>query len=220
VTARPLVPLPVQVRPRHGETANSYVRRMARANHLSPSYLRSVTCDNPNLAVRADRLATLSGRTAEALEHTLAGLSRRPGADSQFAGIPVLPGREAPIFDTIRRNAAEDATTPVRRLAARHRVSHRTVLQALTPPGSRQGAPNPRWRMPVLAPVRPLIDTWLAEEPGLPAQKIWERLLDEHDAEISYLTVKTYVTRRRAKPDDTTRPWAGPDPVRDRPRWA
>ncbi len=35
-------------------------------------------------------------------------------------------------------------------------------------------------------------------EPGLPVRQVWERLLDEHDAGISYASVRDYVTRLRA----------------------
>ena len=38
--SRPEIPLPVWPRPRRGETADSYVRRLAAANHLPFSYLR------------------------------------------------------------------------------------------------------------------------------------------------------------------------------------
>jgi len=201
VTARPLAPLPVPVRPRHGETAASYIRRLARANYLRPSYLRSLVCSPPQTGVRADLLAAVSGRTARALERTLAGLAQRPGTGPpQILRPPPLPPAAEPgILDSIRRDAAADATVPVRLLAARHRVSRRTVLQALTPPGTEPGNPHPPWPAPPLAPLRPLIDACLAEEPDLPAYQVWERLLDQHGAEISYLSVNAYVTRRRAR---------------------
>jgi hypothetical protein len=201
MTASPLAPLPVPVRPRHGETAASYIRRLARANHLRPSYLRSLLCSHPQSGVRADQLAAVSGRTARALEHTLAGLGQRPGSGPpQILRPPNLRQAAQPgTLAGIRRDAAADPAVPVRQLAARHRVPRRTVLQALTPPGAPPGTPHPPWPAPPLAPLRPLIDTWLAEKPSMPAHQIWERLLDEHDAEISYLSVNAYVTRHRAK---------------------
>ena len=215
MTARPLAPgpLPVPVRPRHGETAASYIRRLARANHLRPSYLRSLVCNPPHLgAVRAEKLAPLSGRTVSALEHTLAGLDQPAGSGPpRIRKAPRMPAGEEPrVFDAIRRDAAADATVPVRQLAACHRTALRTVLQALTPPGSGDGNPRPPWPAPVLAPLRPLIDTWLAREPALPAYKIWERLLDGHDAEISYLSVNSHVTRRRARLDGRIKPSGRP----------
>ena len=202
----PLTALPVRVRPRHGETASSYLGRLARANHLRPSYLRSVI-GRPSQpgTIRADRLAAISGRPADALRHTLAGLDRRPGGGppqlvrtrSPAAGNPV-------ISEAIRRDAAADAAAPIAILAARHHLPRRTVLAALTPPDWAHGAPFPKWQAPVLAPLRGLIDTWLTEEPALSARKIWERLLDEHNADISHVTVNTYVSRQRARSDDKT----------------
>jgi hypothetical protein len=202
----PLTALPVRVRPRHGETASSYLARLAHANHLRPSYLRSVI-GRPSQpgTIRADRLAAISGRPADALRHTLAGLDRRPGGGppqlmrtrSPAAGNPV-------ISDRFRRDAAADAAVPISVLAARHHLPRRTVLAALTPPDWAHGAPFPKWQGPVLAPLRGLIDTWLTEEPALSARKIWERLLDEHNADISHVTVTAYVTRQRARSDDET----------------
>jgi hypothetical protein len=215
MTTRPLAPLPVPVRPRHGETAASYIRRLARANHLRPSYLRSIACRPPHRGIQAGRLAALSGRTVRALEHTLAGLCQPAGSGPpKILKPPRKPaGEQPPAFNAIRRDAAADAAAPVRRLAARHRVSARTVLQALTPPGSGDRDHRPQWPAPVLAPLRPLIDTWLAEEPGLPAYQIWERLLDEHDAEISYLSVNAYVTRCRARSNGKTSTPTTTDPA-------
>ena len=112
--------------------------------------------------------------------------------------------------EAIRRDADADATIPVRLLAARHRTSRRTVLKALTPPSSEEGSPHPPWPAPLLAPLRELIDTWLTDEPGLPGYQIWERLLDEHDAEISYQRINAYLTRRRARLDGTTSPRTTP----------
>lgn len=78
---RPLDPLPIRVRPQRAETTESYARRLARANHLRPSYLRAFLCDPPQRtgAIRPWRLAALSGRSARALEHALADLAPQPG---------------------------------------------------------------------------------------------------------------------------------------------
>src|SRR6266496_3943615 len=70
----PLRPLPMRVRPRQAETVDSYARRLARANHLRPSYLRAVLCGPPHYAgaIRPERLAALAGRPVWALQHALA----------------------------------------------------------------------------------------------------------------------------------------------------
>lgn len=62
-------PLPVIPRPRRDETLGSYVRRLALANHLRPSYLRQYLCAPPTYqgSVRAARLAVLTNRTVDTL---------------------------------------------------------------------------------------------------------------------------------------------------------
>ena len=58
-------PLPIRVRPAAGETAESYIRRLARANHLRPSLLQ-VYVRNPDVptgTIRPRRLAAVSGST-------------------------------------------------------------------------------------------------------------------------------------------------------------
>ena len=80
---RPLAPLPIRVRPQRAETTESYARRLARANHLRPSYLRAFLCDPPRRtgAIRPWRLAAFSGRSVRALEHALADLTRAARPD-------------------------------------------------------------------------------------------------------------------------------------------
>jgi hypothetical protein len=46
--------------------------------------------------------------------------------------------------------------------------------------------------------LRGPITAMLAAEPGIPARQAWERLLDEHDADVAYATVRDYITRLRA----------------------
>ena len=76
--SRPLAPLPIRLRPQRAETAESYARRLARANHLRPSYLRAFLCDPPRRTgvIRPWRLAAISGRSVRALEHALADLTQ------------------------------------------------------------------------------------------------------------------------------------------------
>jgi len=78
-----LAPLPIRPRPAAGEPVSSYVRRLARANHLRPSYLHGYLAGPPDYlrAISPQRLAVLSGRTAAVLERTLTGLTR-PGRDT------------------------------------------------------------------------------------------------------------------------------------------
>lgn len=74
-------PLPVRVRPASGETTESYIRRLAHANHLRPSLLQ-VYVRNPDIptgAIRLRRLAAVSGSTRTALAFSLTGLTPATG---------------------------------------------------------------------------------------------------------------------------------------------
>ena len=69
--------LPIDVRPRHSESVNSYIDRLARANHLKPADLRAYLCDppeSPRGRPRPERLAAVSGRPVSVLGLTLSGL--------------------------------------------------------------------------------------------------------------------------------------------------
>jgi hypothetical protein len=66
-------PLPVRPRPRQGETADSYLRRLATANHLRFSYLRRylATPRGSYGPVDAGELAVLAGRKPHAILRAL-----------------------------------------------------------------------------------------------------------------------------------------------------
>jgi hypothetical protein len=137
----------------------------------------------------------MSGRTAAVLERTLAGLARpardAPGQPSRH----VTRAADKPgLFAAIRRDAQDGHS--IRALAARHRVHRRTIRQALSGP-----VPPPRktpQRTSALDRLHDPITGMLTAEPGLPIRRLWERLLDEHDAGVSYAAVRDYVMRRRA----------------------
>ncbi|MBO0775389.1 MAG: hypothetical protein J2P34_03680, partial [Actinobacteria bacterium] len=70
--SRRLALLPIRPGPAAGEPASSYVRRLAAANHLRPSYLHSVLrIPFPNGGISPDQLDALSGRSARTLQRTL-----------------------------------------------------------------------------------------------------------------------------------------------------
>lgn len=105
------------------------------------------------------------------------------------------------LFAQIRRDARVEGLS-IRALAQRHGVHRRTVRQALenAEPPVRQ----PRVQSaPKLDAVRDLIDAMLREDLDAPrkqkqtATRIWNRLLDEHDAAVGYPTVRDYVRARR-----------------------
>jgi transposase len=93
---------------------------------------------------------------------------------------------------------------PIRALARKYDVHRRTVRQAIASP-----VPLDR-KVPVrAAPVREVVAGWidemLREDLAAPrkqrhaARRIFERLADEHGAQVSYSYVAKYVARRRAE---------------------
>ena len=154
----PLPPLPVRVRPAAGETAESYIRRLARANHLRPSLLQ-VYVRNPGVptgAIRMRRLAAASGSTVTALTHALTGLP--PGGSGPHRPLP--PGesqaaRKARLRGVIRDDAARGMS--IWQIAGRHHVHRRMVRRALAAPAG----PPPRKRAARPAQITgPIGDVW------------------------------------------------------------
>lgn len=189
-------PLPVRVRPVAGETAESYIRRLAQANHLRPSLLQ-VYVRNPDVpigAIRLRRLAAVSGSTRTALAFALTGLtpaSRRQlpspsPAESQAA-------RKARLFGIIRDDDARGMS--IRQIAARHHIHRRMVRQALAEPAG----PPPRKRgtrpAPAISPIQDVLDK-LADQP-LTVWEIWTTVTDQHDSGASYTAIRDYIRSRR-----------------------
>jgi len=93
---------------------------------------------------------------------------------------------------------------PVRALARKYDVHRRTVRQAIASP-----VPPDRKVAVRAAPVREAVAGWidemLREDLAAPrkqrhtARRVFERLVDEHDAQVSYSYVAKYVARRRAE---------------------
>ncbi len=104
-------------------------------------------------------------------------------------------------FAEIRRAARVEGLS-INALARRFRVHRRTIRQALAsaePPARK----TPARAAPKLDAVRELIDGMLRQDIDAPrkqrqtATRIWHRLLDEHDADVGYPTVRDYVRWRR-----------------------
>ncbi|MGD8486912.1 MAG: IS21 family transposase [Chloroflexota bacterium] len=110
------------------------------------------------------------------------------------------------LFERIRRDHREEGLS-VRALARRHHVHRRTVRQALA-----SALPPPRARptrvAPVMGPWTPLIREWLVADRDAPrkqrhtARRIWQRLVEEHDAPVAEPTVRRVVQRLRAELTD------------------
>ena len=187
-------PLPVRVRPAAGETVESYIRRLARANHLRPSLLQ-VYVRNPDVptgAIRLRRLAAVSGSTLTALTRALTGLTpaserhRPPPSESQA-------NRKARLFGVIRDDAAHGMS--IRQIAGHRHVHRRMVRQALAepagPPPRKQAARPAR----VIDPIRDVLDKLAGEPLGI--SEIWTAVTDEHDSDASYAAVRDYIRSRR-----------------------
>lgn len=185
-----LTRLPVLVRPQSGETTDSYIRRLARANHLKPSYLHGFLTGTPNWfgRPRLERLTALTGRSPEVLERVLSD-ARPP--HRRKAGPPRKPKRatKTELYQRIRRDAEADGLSG-RALVKRHHVTWRTVRAALDSPEPQPRKPLPR-RSTVLDPVQHLIDPMI--EAGRTAMEIWVSLMDEHDTSIAYGRIRAYV---------------------------
>ena len=105
-------------------------------------------------------------------------------------------------FEQIRRDRDREGLS-IRALAERHGVHRRAVRQALAsslPPVKRAPVSRPA---PKLGRYRAIIDGWLEADRDAPrkqrhtARRIWQRLVDEHGAEVAEATVREYVRNRK-----------------------
>jgi transposase len=105
------------------------------------------------------------------------------------------------LFERIRRDRREEALS-VRALATRHRVHRRTVRQALE-----DAVPPPRKtaerECPALGAHRATVRGWLEEDRDVPrkqrhtARRVWQRLVEEHGAQVAESTVRAFVAEVR-----------------------
>jgi transposase len=107
------------------------------------------------------------------------------------------------LFERIRRDRRVEELS-IRELAVRHGVHRRTVREALAsavPPPRKAYARRYRPAMDAWAEV---VDGWLLADRAVPrkqryTRRIWQRLLAEHGAGLSEVTVSRYVARRRGE---------------------
>jgi hypothetical protein len=172
------------------------VRRLAHANHLRPSYLHKYLCAPPAYlgSVRAPRLAILTNRTVETLTRVFPALDtvRRPRDGSRSRKAKYQARVE--LFDNIRREARTNHS--IRALTSVFSVRSNVIIQALATP-TPPPVPHQPQRNPILDQYQPVIDELLPTRPTMTRWQIWEHLVDEHHAEVSYATVRDYVTRAR-----------------------
>ena len=113
------------------------------------------------------------------------------------------------LYEQIRKVRGREPDVSVRELSRRFRVHRRDVRAALksaVPPPRKAGPARPA---PKLDPFKAIIDAWLEADKDAPrkqrhtARRVWERLVDEHAAEVAEPTVRRYVAdvkARTAKP--------------------
>jgi uncharacterized protein len=185
-----------------GESAVSYIRRLARANHLRPNYLRRCLRDPDHGGIRLGWLAAMAGRPVDSLERALSDAGQR-----QTPSGPARRGRgkrdKAALLATLRQDAF-DRGMSIRAISDRRGVSRRIVLQALESP-----TPRPRKKLPLrtsrLDPFKDAIDEILRQDRGNPHQRrrtvknIMDTLTTEHGMTgVSYSMVRGHVASRRS----------------------
>jgi hypothetical protein len=197
---RPEAPLPVRPRPRHGETSDSYLRRLAAANHLPFSYLRRYLSAPRGGYGPVDpaRFAALAGREPHAILHAfpeLALAAPKPPA-RRYPREEVEQNRAArrEKYAAIRRDAEAGFTQ--RAIMSRQRTGRRTIALALAsaePPERKKIHREPA----ALNGLHSVIDAMIEEDPSIGTAAIWQCLADDHGRTVAYYTLRTYVVSRR-----------------------
>ena len=115
-------------------------------------------------------------------------------------------GSRVELFEEIRHDRRSEGLS-IRELAERHKVHRRAVRQALAsalPPPRKEYVARPR---PATDQWSGVIDAWLVADKDVPrkqrhtARRVWQRLVAEHGATLSEVTVSRYVARRRVELD-------------------
>ena len=189
-----LRPLPVRVAPRLGEGTDNYLRRLARANHLKPSYLNTLASPRSNTG-RPDitLLAQLAARRPADLRRALADAPGKPLPEQREpAGQP-----EPPEDDFQRRIdllfAYSDLRKgiPLRIIARRYKLHPRELRQSV------QRQPPRR-----LTRVIPDNDTQRRRiralaGAGRSTAYIWARMMDDHDTPLTNAAISDFLRRGR-----------------------
>jgi transposase len=195
-----LPPLPVRPRPRRSESADSYLRRLAAANHLRFTYLRRYLASPQGSYGPVDpgRLAALAGRELPAILRALPGLApaARPPA-RRYTPEDIKRNHDArrEKYAAIRRDHASGMSE--RAIERKHHVGRRTIIKALAsaePPARKKIHRGPA----ALDGLHDHIDAMLKANPQITTAAIWQQLADEHDVTVAYPTLRTYVTGCRA----------------------
>lgn len=176
----PLAPLPINVRPRLGETTDHYIQRLARANHLRPSDLLQHLTPPPHKTGRRpqlSRLAALSGRSTEILTKTLAdaGPAAEPTpSDLRLQHHPALNDNGHNITSLIKHNARRNKNG-LRQIADTWKIPLWLLRRVLSP---RFPDPKPPLRASMTDDTYRTI--WEHYVRGATPTQTWHSLLDDH----------------------------------------
>ncbi|MEU5341439.1 TniQ family protein [Streptomyces sp. NPDC020766] len=196
----PLAPLPVDVRPRLGETTVSYIQRLARANHLKASELVRHLAPPPHKTGHRPalvRLAKVCGRSTDVLANTL--------ADATPAHLPVWTKDDLRLRRRVAlRSDGFDMTGLIKQDARWNKASLRQIAN---------GRQIPLWGLKrILSPrfpdPNPAARAFMTEDnyrrikahysQGLTATETWRCFLDNHDSWIPLTTITAlYITLAR-----------------------
>lgn len=212
----PVPPLPVRPRPRQGETADSYLRRLAAANHLRFSYLRRylATPRGSYGTIDPGQLAALAGREPHVILRAfpeLAPAPRKARSERRYTREDIQRAYAAKQkkYAAIRRDA--DAGMSERAIERKHHVGRRTTVKALDsadPPARKKIHREPA----ALKGLHGRIDAMIEADPAIGTAAIWQRLADDHGVTVAYPTLRTYATSRRATMQPPGQPpAAGPE---------
>lgn len=202
-------PLPVRLRPCLGESANSYIRRLARANHLKPSFLHCYLCGPPQWFGKPllENLATAAGHSPEVLERALADADALGGTNRPRRRLPTknpFTGRRG-----LAHRVAQEALkgTQIRTLAKRYNLRCRDVRFALEIPRLTTTETGPLTD-PITGELADLIESMISRK--LNGRQIWTELMDHHDYLVTYDSIRHYIryTRPRTAPSPAGTPEA------------
>lgn len=204
-------PLPVRLRPCLGEATNSYIRRLARANHLEPSFLHCYLSGPPQWFARPllENLAVAAGRSPQALERALADANSLGGTNRSRRRLPrknPFTGRQG-LAQRIAHEALKGV--PIRTLAKRHKLRTGDVRLALEIPRLTTAEAGPVGA-PITAELGDLIESMISRR--LNGRQIWTELMDRHDYLVTYHSIRHYIRyiRPRTAPALAGTPAAAP----------
>ncbi|MFE5162991.1 hypothetical protein ACFRNT_31700 [Streptomyces sp. NPDC056697] len=177
-------------------------RRLARANHLKPSFLHCYLSGPPLWFGKPllEHLATVTGHSLEALERALADAA----PDGKNRPRPRFPRRNAFAWrhDLARRVAQEALKgTQVRMLAKRYHLRCRDIHFLLQTPRSATSETS-QMTDPIRGELADLVESMIGR--GLNGRQIWTELIDHHEYSVTYGSIRHYI--RYARPRTAPEP--------------